>query len=52
MREYDRQLYVDEEAKSGQTYYYKACAVDSYGQSGPLSEEISIKLKDAAVSEK
>jgi len=48
--DYDRQLYVDEDVEYGQRYYYKACAVDNSGQSGPLSDEISIRLMDAGMS--
>jgi fibronectin type 3 domain-containing protein len=50
LREYDRQMYVDEDVEYGQTYYYKVCAVDNSGQSGPLSDEISINLTGESVS--
>jgi len=47
---YDRQLYIDEDVNYGQRYYYKACAVDHSGQSGPLSDEISISIMDVSMS--
>ena len=44
-RDYNRQLYVDEDVVAGETYYYRVSAVDSHGQHGPLSDESSVTIE-------
>jgi len=40
-REYNRQMYVDETVTTNVTYYYRICAIDSAGNAGPYSYEVS-----------
>ena len=42
LKEYNRQLYVDEDVEPFTTYYYKVVAVDDAGQQGQCSREASV----------
>jgi len=42
LKEYNRQLFVDEELEPYTTYYYKVAAVDDAGQLGEFSREASV----------
>jgi hypothetical protein len=41
LRDYSMIVYPDESVKPNQRYYYKVCAVDEAGQTGPFSDEVS-----------
>ena len=40
LKEYNRQLYVDQNVEDRVTYYYKVCAVDEAGNMGAFSDEV------------
>jgi hypothetical protein len=45
LKEYNRQLFVDEEVEPYTTYYYKVAAVDDAGQLGEFSREASVSTR-------
>ncbi len=50
--EYDHAMFSDTTVEPGVAYYYKIRAVDSVGQKGELSAEVSIRTKERALPEK
>jgi hypothetical protein len=47
VREYDHATFADRTAPVETTCYYKVRAVDAAGQTGPFSEEVSVRTKPA-----
>ncbi len=45
MRDYDHMMYQDGSVLPKTTYYYRVRAVDTAGQRGPFSEEVSVRTK-------
>jgi len=43
LKEFNRQLYIDQDIQDGDVFYYRVCAVDESGQSGTFSKEVGTK---------
>ena len=46
VKDYDHATFADKAVKPDTTYYYKVRAVDTSGEAGPFSDEVSIRSKD------
>ena len=45
LREFDHQMYFDRDVQPATTYFYRVAAVDTAGQTGPFSDEVSVTTK-------
>jgi chitodextrinase len=50
MGDYDHIMFQDDTVQAATTYYYQVCAMDTAGQLGPFSREVTVRTKAPAAA--